>query len=128
MIVRLAIVVALLLAFALAKHRYARWQSGLHHETREHPRVPEALLAGAERTWIVFTTPYCGSCGPVEARLRAHDPAANVVKVDATRDPALADAFHVRSAPTVLLADAGGQVLHRLVGPASVESFVAAGA
>ena len=73
---------------------------------------------------MVFTSPYCATCGPVEARLRASDPGARVVKVDATREPALADAFSIRSAPTVLLADAEGRVTARLVGPEAVEDYV----
>ena len=43
-------------------------------ESRPRPSVPRALLDGAERTWVVFTTPYCASCGPVEERLRQSDP------------------------------------------------------
>lgn len=121
---RLAVVVVLLFGFALAKRLYAAWRAGLHAEARPHPRVPAALLGGADRTWVVFTTPYCATCGPVEAQLRAHDPAANVVKVDATREPALAGAFHVRSAPTVILADEAGEVRERLVGPEAVAGYV----
>jgi hypothetical protein len=125
---RVGIVVVLLFGFALARRLYFQWRQRLHHEDRPHPRLPEALLDGATRTWVVFTTPYCASCGPVENRLRTAEPESRVVKVDATRQPALADAFHVRSAPTVLLADDRGEVQARLVGAAAVEQFVAAGA
>jgi hypothetical protein len=90
-------------------------------------RVPAPIVEGAERTWVVFTTPYCASCGPVTERLRASDPEARIVTVDATEDPGLADAFAVRRAPTVLLADAAGNVQARLVGAAAVESYVKAG-
>lgn len=123
---RLVIVVALLVGFALARRLYASWRTGLHHEARPHPILPHTLVEGAERTWVLFTTPFCGSCGPVEEQLRAHDPAARVVKVDATVEPDLAGAFHIRSAPTVLLADAAGEVRERLVGAAAVNAWVTA--
>lgn len=124
MITRFVVVVALLFAFALAKRLYARWRAELHAEARPMPRVPQPLLAGADRTWVLFTTPFCGSCGTVEEQLRSFDPGARLVKVDATAEPHLADAFHVRAAPTVLLADASGTVQHRLVGPEAVTSWV----
>lgn len=89
-------------------------------------RVPSHIVDGAERTWVVFTTPYCASCGPVTERLRTSDPEARIVTIDATEDPDLADAFAVRRAPTVLLADESGHVQARLVGPAAVEHYVTA--
>jgi thioredoxin-related protein len=49
-----------------------------------------------------------------------------VVKVDATLEAHLAEAFSVRSAPTVLLADADGTVQARLVGTEAVEEYVRA--
>lgn len=101
------------------------WLSRARHRGsgRDVGRLPSHLVDGAERTWVVFTTPYCATCGPVTDRLRADDPAARVVTVDATREPALADAFRIRSAPTVLLAGADGEVLARLVGATAVESY-----
>ncbi len=119
------IVLVILFGVALAGRLYRSWRAGLRTERPAHPLVPESLLAGAARTWVVFTSPYCATCGPVEARLRASDPEARVVKVDATREPHLADAFSVRSAPTVLLADAAGNVTARLVGPEAVDAYLA---
>jgi uncharacterized protein DUF4395/thioredoxin family protein len=89
------------------------------------PRLPVDLVEDSERTWVVFTTPYCASCGPVTDRLRIDDPDARVVTVDATREPALADAFRIRSAPTVLLADRDGEVRARLVGASAVDRYLA---
>jgi hypothetical protein len=120
------IVLILLFAVALAGRLYRSWRTGIRDEQPAHPLVPHSLLAGAARTWVVFTSPYCATCGPVEARLRASDPDARVVKVDATREPHLADAFSIRSAPTVLLADGAGNVTARLVGAEAVESYVSA--
>jgi hypothetical protein len=118
------VVLVLLFAVALAARLYRQWRMELQTARPEHPTVPESLRAGAERTWVVFTSPYCATCGPVADRLEASDPGARVVKVDATREPHLADAFSVRSAPTVLLADRNGQVQARLVGAEAVEDYV----
>ncbi len=121
---RVIIVIALVLAFALARRLYAQWRAGLQRESRAVPRLPAELLDGADRTWVVFTTPYCATCEPVKQRLAAHDPDARVVTVDASREPLLAKAFHVRSAPTVFLADRAGDVQARLVGAGAVDAYV----
>ena len=118
------VVIVVLFAVALAARLYRSWRSGVETAQPVHPTVPESILAGAARTWVVFTSPYCATCGPVEARLRASDPDARVVKVDATREPHLAGAFSIRSAPTVLLADGAGNVTARLVGAEAVAEYV----
>ena len=124
-LVRAVVVIAILFAVAMAGRLYRSWRAGVVGEQPAHPLVPASLQAGAARTWVVFTSPYCATCGPVEQRLRASDPEANVVKVDATREPHLADAFGVRAAPTVLLADGAGNVTARLVGAEAVTEYVA---
>ncbi|HVL06525.1 MAG TPA: thioredoxin family protein [Acidimicrobiales bacterium] len=121
---RAAAVVVLLLAVALAARLYRSWRASVQDHQPDHPRIPEALLAGAARTWVLFTSPYCATCGPVEARLRASDPGARVVKIDASQERNLADAFSIRSAPTVLLADGAGNVTARLVGAEAVKEYV----
>jgi thiol-disulfide isomerase/thioredoxin len=118
------VVILILFAVALAARLYRQWRTRRETEQPDHPTVPASLRAGSDRTWVVFTSPYCASCGPVADRLQASDPGARVVKVDATREPQLADAFSVRSAPTVLLADSQGTVQARLVGPEAVENYV----
>jgi hypothetical protein len=117
---RVLVVVAFLVAVALGTRLYRGRRAALVAEQPRHPLVPASLLDGAERTWVLFTTPYCATCGPVEEHLRAADPGARVVKVDATREPHLADAFRVRTAPTIVLADAAGRVQQRLVGAEAV--------
>lgn len=121
-IARGIVVIVILFAIALAARLYKAWRAGVRTEQPAHPQVPATLLAGAARTWVLFTSPYCATCGPVEARLR--DTGARVVKVDATREPHLADAFRIRSAPTALLADGAGNVTARLVGAEAVDSYV----
>jgi Thioredoxin len=120
LLVRVLVVVAVLLAVGLGTRLYRSRRAALVAERPDHPLVPASLLDGAERTWVLFTTPYCATCGPVEEHLRAADPEARVVRVDATREPHLADAFRVRTAPTIVLADAGGRVQQRLVGAEAV--------
>lgn len=120
---RLVIVVALLGLFAVAPSLYRRRR---RRAPAVHPPVPATLTAGAERTWVLFTTPWCASCAPVEEQLRASDPSARFVKVDATQERALAAEFSVRSAPTALLADRNGEVQARLVGAEAVSQFVQA--
>lgn len=121
---RLLVVLALLAVFVAARRRYRRWRRAVENDRRPTPHLPAELVAGAARTWVVFTTPACGSCGPVTERLRREDPGARVVTVDATAEPQLAGAFRVRSAPTVLLADGQGRVQARLVGAAAVDGYV----
>ena len=120
LLLRVLVVVAFLLAIGLGTRLYRSRRAALVHETPRHPLVPASLLDGAERTWVLFTTPYCAACGPVEEHLRAADPDARVVRVDATRELQLADAFRVRTAPTIVLADAAGRVQQRLVGAEAV--------
>ncbi len=110
----------------LGTRLYRTWRAGLISDRPDHPLVPAALRDNATRTWIVFTTPYCATCGPVEESLRTSDPEARVVRVDATREPVLADAFKIRSAPTAVLADADGQVQARLVGAEAVLRWTSA--
>lgn len=124
MATRVVVVLAVLALLAMAPTLYRSRQRRLQEGPTDHPPVPLSLREGAERTWVLFTTPWCAACGPVEDRLRASDPEARVVRVDATRQPELAGAFAVRSAPTALLADQEGRVQARLVGTEAVERFV----
>ena len=123
---RAVVVIAILFLLALGKRLYAQWRSRAREEQVAHPRLPAELLEGSERTWVVFTTPYCATCEPVKTRLAGSDPDARMVTVDATREPVLAEAFRVRTAPTALLADRHGRVRARLVGAAAVADYLAA--
>lgn len=123
---KLLVVAVIVVGFVIGKRMHVQRQRRLQRPpARPLPRVPSELLAGADRTWVVFTTPYCASCGPLKEQLAADDPMARVVTVDATREPHLADAYEVRSAPTVLLADRAGAVQARLVGAPAVRDYLA---
>lgn len=121
---RLVVVGLLAVLFALAPLAWRRRQTRLRRGPDSHPRVPAMLLEGAARTWVVFTTPFCASCGPAADRLRAADPGARVVTVDAARDRDLAGAFQIRAAPTLLLADSRGEVQARLVGVEALDAYL----
>lgn len=123
-VARLLVVMTVLVVLALGRRLYRGWRATVADERPEHPVLPAGLRSSAGRTWVVFTTPFCATCGPVEDRLRSADPGAEVVRVDATRDPGLAEAFGIRRAPTALLADADGRVRERLVGPEAVDRWV----
>ena len=88
--------------------------------------LPAALASSDSPTWVIFTTPLCVSCDAVAAELTAAYPGDDVVKVDATEEPQLAERYGVRRAPTVIHADRTGQVVLRLVGVDAVHAHVAA--
>lgn len=124
---KFAIVFALVAGLVFARGWYLRYRAALAAARPDHPRLPDRLRhPSASRTWVVFTTPYCASCGPVKERLASADPDAHIVTIDATREPHLAGAYSVRSAPTVLLADARGEVTRRFVGADAVNRYLAA--
>lgn len=114
--VRGLLVVALLFGLLLAKRLVAQRSARLatqHVPVDEHQSLPHELVGAADRTWVLFTTPYCATCTTVAGVLGERDPDAPVVTVDATRRVDLSDRFAVRSAPTLLLADRTGRVLER---------------
>lgn len=123
---RAIVVLVIVFGFALAKRLYHQWQVKVRSDNRAHPSIPRHLLGDADRNWVVFTTPYCATCGPVKERLRLEDPTAHVASVDVTMEPALADAFRIRSAPTVIQTDRHGNVTARLVGAQAVAGHLAA--
>jgi len=87
-------------------------------------RVPDALVGRAERTWIVFATQYCASCGPVEAQLRERFPDHVVVRADVEQWAEVASDLGVRRAPTVVRVDSTGTVDLMLAGPEAVREHL----
>lgn len=120
------IVVAIVLGCIIAKRMQQMRERRTRVEMVTSPRLPDAVTLGSPRTWVIFTTKYCAQCGPIEELLRSTQPDARVVTIDAEREPVLARAQHVRSAPTVLLANANGVVEQRLVGANAVTEFLRA--
>ena len=123
--VRLLVIAGAAVVIALAAWAYRRRARADQLASGPFPPVPASLRGDAERTWLVFTTPTCASCGPVQESLRAAEPSSRVVAVDATRHPDLAGAFAVKRAPTVVLAGPEGEVEARLVGAEAVHRHLA---
>ena len=121
---RTIVVLAIVFGLILAKRLYRQWRARIENDRRPVPKLPGSLLGDGDRTWVVFTTPMCASCGPVTERLRELDPLAEVVTVDATKQVSLADDFRIKAAPTVLLADRAGTVQARLVGAGAADQIL----
>lgn len=81
--------------------------------------LPEELRTG-QPTWVVFTTAYCAVCPSVVDAIGRARPGERLLVVDVADDPGLAARFAVRRAPTVVQADAAGQVVTRLAGADAV--------
>lgn len=127
MAARLVLAVLVLVAVAAGTVRARAWRARLGRPVPT-PRLGTDLTAGAERTWVVFTTPFCVACQPVLAWIRTHDPAARVIDVRVDQQPHLARRYRVQTAPTVLVAGASGEVLARLAGDVGPAELSAAGA
>ncbi len=125
MMPKLVIVAAILFGLVIARRMHQGRVRKIATDVAPLPLIPSKLLKGSDRTWVIFTTRFCAQCGPVERLLRTREPNSRVVTVDADREPQLARAFRIASAPTVLLADRNGNVLQRLVGAAAVTNFTA---
>jgi len=82
-------------------------------------------MRGADRTWVVFSTPECQPGRVVAERLRTSEPSSQVTLVDPRREPRLAEAYKVDQVPAVLLANRYGQVEARLIGQPAIESGLA---
>lgn len=132
LLLRLAIVAVLVAAGAALNVAYRRRRAadealGSTDETTgasRWPDLPDELRSGPAATWIIFSTPLCVSCSAVQADLERNFPHHSVQKVDATERPDLADLYHVRRAPTTIVADATGRIVERLVGPEAVRDFI----
>ena len=77
---------------------------------------------------VYFTTPFCEPCRtqqqPALARLQAElGTSLQVVQVDATAEPDVADRWGVFSAPTTFVIDQRGEVRHVNRGVASTETL-----
>lgn len=117
---RVAVVLALVVTFAVAKLWYDRRLTALaDRSSASLPSLPDRLR-GPGRTWIVFSTEFCATCGPVTERIRALHPDDTVHKVLVEHESALAEAFAVRTAPTLLEVDGSGSVTHSVAGAEAV--------
>lgn len=123
---RIWVVLALLFLFALLRRLLKQWMDRRRANTspRGSGSLPMRVTGGADRTWVVFTTPWCATCEPVVERLRAAEPNSNVLMLDATVERVLSESLGVRSAPTAVLADRDGVVHTQLVGIDAVTDYL----
>lgn len=119
---KLVLAALLVLGIVVARRVHVQWQARQQVAAVGFRRVPPELLAGAERTWLVFTG---AGDTPVHDELARHDPTARVVTLDARKEPHLAEALEVRTIPTVVLADRSGDVQAHLVGAPAVRNYLA---
>ncbi len=121
---RIVIVVALLAAFGAAKFLYDRRTAAVaDRSSLDLPMIPERLR-GPGRTWLVFSTEFCATCGPVTERIRALHPDDTVHKVMVEDNVPLADSFRVQTAPTLVEADGNGTVVRSVAGAEHVLRYV----
>ncbi|MBI4719343.1 MAG: thioredoxin family protein [Planctomycetes bacterium] len=79
---------------------------------------------------LAFHMPGCPPCLVMERKVLSTDEVARAaadlvrVRVDATRQPAVAMRYNIQSTPTFVIADAQGAPLARTEGAMSVEAFV----
>jgi len=127
---RIALILFVCFAIAMAwrafRQRHSSWRRARHGRgpLSRFPLLPAEVLKGADRTWVVFTTPDCEPCLAIARRLRVVEPSAQVTEVDARNEPRLAEAYRVHQLPAVLRANRYGQVEARLIGLAAIESAI----
>lgn len=91
---------------------------------RPAPQLDDLLEAEwlrHERLLVYFYSPHCGPCRQLSPRVdELAGRHGNVLKVDVSQRPELAQRFNVRATPTLVLL-AGGQVEQVLVGAVSAK-------
>src|ERR1051326_9439120 len=108
MLERIALVVALSLALALAVLLIRRWNARRVELVRQSS--PDWGVLGTEpdgrRTLIAFSTPSCAACHKAQApaidlvRAELGEQALRVIRVDAARQPLAAHAFGILTVPS----------------------------
>ena len=83
--------------------------------------VPAAHRTG-KPLWLVFTTDYCAVCPKVVEQITNQRPDDSVIVLNVAEHLDLAAMYKVRRAPTVLRADAEGNVIVRLAGADAVRA------
>jgi thiol-disulfide isomerase/thioredoxin len=106
-----AIVVTAALAVTLMVRALARRRVALA-EGRPLPSALQSRLPGRDPAIVYFYGPHCGTCRQQAGVLDqiAASGAVPVVRVDATREPAIADALAVLTVPTTVIVDGRRQV------------------
>jgi thiol-disulfide isomerase/thioredoxin len=109
------IIVALVVTAALAVTLMVRALARRRVALAEGRPLPSALLSrlpGRDPAIVYFYGPHCGTCRQQAGVLDqiAASGAVPVVRVDATREPTIADALAVLTVPTTVIVDGRRQV------------------
>ena len=120
--IRVLAVLAVLGMIAAARPLLARSRRRDDAAALPDAHLADFVVPGAQRTWVVFTTPYCATCGPLMEKIEQALPDDGVVGVDATEHPDLTSHLGVRRSPTVFEIDARGQVIDRMIGAEATRS------
>lgn len=124
--IRVLAVLAVLSLLAAARPLLTRSRRRADDAALPDEHLVEHAVVGAARTWIVFTTPYCATCGPVIDEIGRSFPDDGLVTLDASEHHALADRLGVRRSPTVFEIDAEGSVVSRTIGAEATRAHLAA--
>src|SRR5438552_3480756 len=108
---RLLIVLALA-ALALAVALLVRARARRQAAELIGATLPEELRTRlGDRSGIVyFYGPHCGTCARQARELDALEPEYPILRLDATREPALADSLRIATVPATAVVDRAGRV------------------
>ena len=117
----IVVLVAALVVRAIARRRAAAATG------RSLPDELRARLPARGPGIVYFYGPHCGTCGQQAAILDrlSEDAGVAVVRIDATREAALADAFAVAAVPTTVIVDGARTVRAVNLGLRSREALTA---
>ncbi len=123
-LIRLAAVVVVLAASAVAYVWWARRQGRVQHVHIPGALTPDDLGAprGLRATFVQFSTPICAKCPPTRAlllRVAEDYPHVIHIEIDASERLDLARRLDIMRTPTTLVLDADGVVVSRMNGAPS---------
>lgn len=116
---RVLVVAVLVGLFVGAKVAYDRRAARLAAVPVDDLPVVPAEMRGPGRTWLVFATEYCATCGPVAAALEHRYPGDTMRLLYVEEHGDLAATLDVRTAPTVFEVAPDGTIDRRLAGAAA---------
>lgn len=74
--------------------------------------------------YLYFSAPWCGPCRTLGPTMEQVAEQVTVEKINADEDQASLSKYAVRNVPTVILVDASGALLERLVGIQPAQTYL----